>query len=70
MYHRKLKEYEEKPQDRLVQMEEHSKPDESFYLTVPKVLSLASRALEIFESSEVNKESALISELTLNMSVR
>ena len=70
MYHRKLKEYEEKPQGLLGQVEEHSKPDESFYLTVPKVLSLASRALEIFESSEVNKESALISELTLNMSVR
>ena len=56
MCDKKLKEYKEKQQDLLVQMEEHSKADEAFYLTVSKVLNLASRALEIFESSEVNQK--------------
>ena len=52
MYDKKLKEYKEKQQDLFIQMEEHGKADEDFYLTASKVLDLASRALEIFESSE------------------
>ena len=56
MYDKKLKEYKEKQQDLLVQMEEHSKADEAFYLTASKVLNLASRASEIFESSEMNEK--------------
>ena len=59
MYDKKLKEYKEKQQDLLIQTEEHSKADENFYLTAFKVLDLASRALEIFESSEVSEKRAL-----------
>jgi len=60
MYDKKLKEYKEKQQDLFIQMEEHSKADENFYLTASKVLNLASRALQIFESSEVTEKRALL----------
>jgi len=66
MYDRKLKEYKEKQQDLFIQMEEHSRADEDFYLTASKVLSLANRALEIFESSEVNEKRALLNFLLQN----
>jgi len=66
MYDKKLKEYKEKQQDLLIQMEEHSKADEDFYLTASKVLDLASMALQIFESSEVNEKRALLNFLLQN----
>ena len=66
MYDKKLKEYKEKQQDLFIQMEEHSKADENFYLTASKVLDLASRALEIFESSEVSEKRALLNFLLQN----
>jgi len=66
MYDRKLKEYKEKQQDLLIQMEEHSRADEDFYLTTSRVLGLASRALEIFESSEVDEKRALLDFLLQN----
>jgi len=53
MYDKKLKEYKEKQEDLLLQMEEHSKADKNFYITAATVLDLSSRALEIFKSSEV-----------------
>jgi len=66
MYDKKLKEYKEKQQDLFIQMEEHSKADENFYLTASKVLDLASRSLEIFESSEVTEKKALLNFLLQN----
>ncbi len=60
MYDKKLKEYKEKQQDLFIQMEEHSKADENFYLAASKVLNLASRALQISESSEVTEKRALL----------
>ena len=66
MYDRKLKEYKEKQQGLFIQMEEHSRADEDFYLTAPRVLDLASRALEIFESSEVTEKRTLLNFLLQN----
>jgi len=66
MYDKKLKEYKEKQQDLFIQMEEHSKADEDFYLTASKVLDLASRALQIFESSEVTEKRTLLNFLLQN----
>jgi len=66
MYDKKLKEYKEKQQDLFIQMEEHSKADENFYLTASKVLDLASRALQIFESSEVTEKRTLLNFLLQN----
>ena len=47
-------------------MEDHTKADENFYITAPKILNLANRALEIFESSEVKEKRALINLLLQN----
>lgn len=55
LYLKKVKEYKEKQRDILIQIEDHTNADENFYLTAPKVLNLANRALEIFESSEVRE---------------
>jgi site-specific DNA recombinase len=50
----------------LLQMEEHSKADENFYITAATVLDLASRALEILKSSEVTEKRALLNFLLQN----
>ena len=66
LYQKKLKEYKEKQRDILIQIEDHAKADENFYITAPKILNLANRALEIFESSEVKEKRALINLLLQN----
>ena len=66
MYDKKLKEYKEKQEDLLLQMEDHNKADENFYITAATVLDLSSRALEIFRSSEVNEKRALLKFLLQN----
>ena len=66
LYQKKLKEYKEKQRDILIQIEEHTNADENFYLTAPKILNLANRALEIFESSEVKEKRALVNLLLQN----
>ena len=60
MYDRKLKEYKARQNDILLQMEEHSEGDKSFYITANSVLDLASRALETFEHLETEKKRQLI----------
>ena len=47
-------------------MEGQSKTDENFYLTAFKVLDLASRTLEIFESSKVTEKRVLLNFLLQN----
>ncbi|GAF68462.1 unnamed protein product [marine sediment metagenome] len=66
MYDKKLKEYKEKQENLLLQMEDHNKADENFYITAATVLGLSSRALEIFRSSEVNEKRALLKFLLQN----
>ena len=66
LYQKKLKEYKERQNDILIQMEEHNKADENFYITASKILDLANHALEIFESSEVNEKRALVNILLQN----
>lgn len=41
LYDKKLKEYKEKQQDTMEEMKKHDKADESYYITVNKVLSPA-----------------------------
>lgn len=52
MYDNFLREFKEKQSEILSKMQDHSDADEEFYLTANMVLSLAKRALPIFESSE------------------
>lgn len=66
LYLKKVKEYKEKQKDILIQIEDHTKADENFYITAPKILNLANRALEIFESSEVKEKRALVNLLLQN----
>jgi len=66
LYEKKLKEYKEKQRDILIQIEDHTKADEDFYITAPKIFNLANKALEIFESSEVKEKRALINLLLQN----
>jgi len=63
---KKLKEYKEKQRNILIQIEEHNKADENFYITASQVLDLSNRALEIFESSEVKEKRALVNLLLQN----
>jgi hypothetical protein len=44
----------------LQETEDHAKGDESFHVTANMVLSLAKRACEIFESSEVEEKRQLL----------
>lgn len=66
IYDKKLKEYKEKQTDLLLQMEEHSNADQDFYLNASRVLDLANRALEVFESSETTEKRALLNFLLQN----
>ena len=59
-YDKKLKEYKERQNDILNEMKKHDIADESFYINLNKVLSLAQRAYEIFESSEMDEKRRLL----------
>lgn len=65
-FNKKFKEYKEKQQNILIEMEEHDKADENFYIDATRVLDLANRAYEIFVSSEVKEKRALIDKLLQN----
>lgn len=66
MYDKKLREYKERQAAILTDMRLHSDADEDFYLTANHVLNLAKRALEIFESSEVNEKRQFLQFLLQN----
>ncbi|MEX2410874.1 MAG: recombinase family protein [Candidatus Paceibacterota bacterium] len=66
MYDKKLREYKSKQSNILLQIEEHDKGDEAFYLTASKVLDLADRALEIFESSKIKEKRELLNLILQN----
>jgi len=70
MYDRKLKEYKERQAEIRTEIGMHDWADESYYLTVNKVFSLAQRAYEIFESSEVQEKRQLLSFLLQNCQLR
>jgi hypothetical protein len=66
VYDTKLKEYKEKQCDINIRLEEYTRADENFHLVASMVFSLANRALEIFESSEVNEKRQLLNFLLQN----
>lgn len=65
-YDKKFKELKEKQQDIVLQIEEHTEADESYYITASTVLNLAKRALEIFESSQITEKRQLLNFLLQN----
>ncbi len=61
-----MKEYKEKQHEINIQLQEHTKADEEYHITASTVFSLANRALEIFESSEVQEKRQLLGYLLQN----
>ena len=51
-------------------MQRHSEADESYYITADRVLNLAKRAYEIFESSEVPEKTQLLNFLLQNLKLQ
>ena len=68
-YDKKVKEFKEKQYDLNIQLEEHTKADESYYITAGTVLNLAKNALEIFESSDPLEKRTLLNYLLQNSTV-
>lgn len=65
-YDKKLKDYKEKQHDIALRLEELTNADENYHITAATLFSLANRALEIFESSEVNEKRQLLNFLLQN----
>ena len=53
MYDKKLAEYKKLQNDLLLLMEQHSNADENYYVEATKLLELAHRAYEIYQSSKL-----------------
>ena len=65
-YDKKVNEYKSEQNEILGQMQAHSDTDKDFYLTANRVFSLAQRAAEIFDSSEVHEKRQLLSFVVQN----
>ena len=61
-----LAKYKQVQADILLQMEQHSKADETYYTEASRLLELASRAYQLFESSEDDKKRELLHFLLQN----
>ena len=69
-YDERVKEYKTEQTDLLIQYEDHSKADGSFYINASKILDLASRAWELFESSEAEEKTQLLKSVLQNFSLQ
>jgi site-specific DNA recombinase len=54
----------------VIELEEHSKGDNSFYLTAGKILDVASKAFELFDSSEVPEKTSIVNFILQNLQLR
>jgi len=70
LYNKKLKEYKERQSEIMTELRIHEVADESYYLTVNKVFSLAQRAYKIFESSEILERRQLLNFLLQNIELK
>jgi len=68
-YDKKLKELKDKQYDINIQLNEHTKADESYYITASTVFNLAKDAMELFESSEVLEKRAIVNYLLSNYTI-
>jgi DNA gyrase/topoisomerase IV subunit A len=67
LYQKKFQEGKTRQQEIVSQMERHIRADEQFYITANTVMRLASRAREIFESSEVGEKRQLLNFVFQNL---
>ena len=70
MFNKKLKEYKERQAELNEEIQRYTDADENYYLTANTVLNLAQKALEIFESSEVNEKRQLLNFLLQNLQLK
>lgn len=68
-YDKRVIEYDKEKQDLIEQMGEHSSGNKEFLITINKVLDLATRAADIFESSEVEEKTQLLNFLFQNLTL-
>ena len=66
VYDAKLKEWKDKQYDLNLQMEDCTRADETYLVTMGTVLNLARRAVEIFEGSEIPEKRLLLKYLLQN----
>lgn len=69
-FDRKLQEYKAREREVVQEMERHVNADESFHVTGNMVPSLARRARQIFESSEVDEKRQLLNFLFQNLELK
>jgi hypothetical protein len=70
LYNQKFKEYTEK-QDKIIdEMNKHDVADKEYYITANTVLNLAQRAKEIFDSSEPEEKRQLLNFLLQNLELK
>jgi 2,3-bisphosphoglycerate-independent phosphoglycerate mutase len=70
MFNKKLKEYKEKQEEIREEMARDDQADEKFYITANMVLKLTQKALEIFQSSEIEEKRQLLNFLLQNLRLR
>ncbi len=68
-YDKKLKELKDKQYDVNIQLDEHTKADESYYITASTVFNLAKDAMDLFESSEVDEKRAILNYILQNYTI-
>ena len=67
LYQQKFNECKTKQQEVLAKIQQHVKADEHFYITANTVLRLASKAKDLFESSEVEEKRQLLNFVFQNL---
>ncbi len=65
-----VKELGAERQQLLIELEEHAKGDDSFYLTANKILDMASRSYELFKSSEVPEKTSIVNFILQNLQLQ
>ena len=70
MYLDKVKDYKTRQAELVEQMARHEKADHNFYVTANMVMNLATRAREIFESSEVDEKRQLLDLVFQNLQLK
>lgn len=63
---KKVVELKERQEENIEQQMLHSKADKGFYITANKILNLADKAVEIFESSKAEQKRQLLQYLLQN----
>lgn len=69
-YDKLLKQFKERENDLILQLEDHTKGNQGFYITANTILNLTNRAFEIFESSEPEEKTQLLKFILQNLELK